>query len=198
MLSETRPPLLGRITFGALAVGAALALTACGPLPLLPPAFTDDGETVSPDPVDAETPTVPVETETPVETPSGATGPEDTDVFSIFVGDCLNEMEEDEEESISEVPKIDCSEPHDYEVYHVGDLDETGTYPGFDQVAEMSGELCRTEFEGFVGRSYAGSALELTPLFPTDAGWAQGDREVLCLVYDQAGQSTGTLEDSGI
>ncbi|WP_150243230.1 septum formation family protein [Nocardiopsis quinghaiensis] len=200
MLSETRRPLIGRVAPGALAVGAALALTACGPLPLLPPAFTDAGETVSPEPVDTGTPTEPVETEPvePVETePAEPVGPEDTDVFSFFVGDCVNEITAEGE--FSEAPKIDCSEPHDQEVYHSEDLRESGAYPGLDQVSAMADDVCHAAFEGFVGTAPEGSGLGFTPWFPTEEGWTgYDDREVLCLVFDPAGQTTGTLAGSAL
>ncbi|MFD6949193.1 hypothetical protein A6A08_05600 [Nocardiopsis sp. TSRI0078] len=197
MLSETRRPLLGRVMLGTLAAGATLAATACG-LPLLPPAFTDDGETLSPEPVDTASPTETTETTEPVETETTEpSGPEDTDVFSLFVGDCTNEVTD--EGAFSEAPKIDCSEPHDYEIYHSEDLQESGAYPGFDLVSSMAGDVCHAAFEGFVGTAPETSDLRSTPWFPTEEGWnVQGDREVLCLVYDPAGQTTGTLAGSGL
>jgi hypothetical protein len=195
MLSGKRRPLIGRVILGTLAAGATLAATACG-LPLLPPAFTNGGDPVEqPEPVNTEAPT---ETAEPVETePSEPAGPEDTDVFSFYVGDCVNEITAEGE--FSEAPKIDCSEPHDQEVYHSEDLQETGAYPGFDRVSEMAGEVCHAAFEGFVGTSYETSSLDFTPWFPTEQGWTElGDREVLCLVFDPAGQTTGTLAGSGL
>lgn len=194
-LSETRRSPLGRITFGALALGtAALTLTGCG-LPLLPPAFQNSDEAVSPEPVDIETPTDVVEPTEPEDTPEPV-GPEDTDVFAIYVGDCVNEHDEGE---FSEAPTISCSEPHDFEVYHAEDIQQTGLYPGSDEVTESATEICYDAFSGFVGTSYEDSVLDVTFWFPTEEGWNEGgDREVLCLIYDPAGQSTGTLEGSGI
>ncbi|WP_160050317.1 MULTISPECIES: septum formation family protein [unclassified Nocardiopsis] len=197
MLSDPRRPLLGRLSLGTLTIGAALALTACGPLPLLPPAFQnggDDAATVSPEPTDTGTPAEPVETGT-----TAPAGPEDTGVDAVYVGDCLNEMSTNADDSVSEVPKIECSEPHDYEIYHAGDLADSDTYPGEDSIAEMAGELCVGEFEAFVGLDYASSRLEVLPLYPTEEGWNElYDREVLCLLSDPAGQTTGSLAGSGI
>lgn len=197
-MSETRRSPLGRITFGALALGTAtLTLTGCG-LPLLPPAFQNTDETVSPEPVDTETPTDVVEPTEPEDTPEPA-GPEDTDVFAIYVGDCVNEFGEEGPSEFSEAPTISCSEPHDYEVYHAEDVQETGLYPGFDRISEIATEICYDEFADFVGTSYEESGLDFTSWFPTEDGWNEGaDREVLCLIYDPAGQATGTLEGSRI
>lgn len=194
MLSELRRSPYGRLVLGPLVVGAALSLTACSPEMLLPPALRPGAE-VAPSPETTETPAeTPVETpaETPVETPMD---PEDTDVFDIYLGDCLTEFGSDED-SISSVPKIDCAEPHVYEVYHVENINESGDYPGETSVSDSANELCEAAFEPFVGTGYYDSALYYTPLFPTADGWAAGDREVLCLIYDPAGDTTGTLAGS--
>jgi hypothetical protein len=189
-MSVTRRPRIGRVVLGILAVGASLSLTACGQLPLLPPALSG-GEEVAPEPVDVET-TPETETEPePVETE--AAGPEDTDVFAIALGDCLNEMSSNADDQVSEVPQIDCAEPHDYEVYHVEDIPESGAYPGETSVQESADSMCLEAFDGFVGMPYAESGIDYTPLYPTEEGWGMGDREVLCLAYDLSGQVTGSL-----
>lgn len=192
-MSATRRPLLGRITLGILAVGASLSLSACGQLPLLPPALTG-GDQVSPEPVDSGSPSQtpepepePVETETPA-------GPSDTGVFDVSLGDCLNEMETNPDEQISEVPIIDCAEPHDFEVYHVEDIAETDAYPGDDAVFDEADSICLDAFDAWVGTPYAESGIDYTQLYPVEEGWNLGDREVLCLAYDMAGQVEGTLE----
>ncbi|MFD6095896.1 septum formation family protein [Nocardiopsis flavescens] len=192
MLSELRRSPYGRLVLGPVVVGAALSLTACSPEMLLPPALRPGAE-VAPSPETVETPA-----ETPEETPAESPvpmDPEDTDVFDIFLGDCLTEFGEDEDE-ISSVPKIDCAEPHVYEVYHVENIDESGDYPGQDSVSTSSQELCEAEFENFVGVDYYSSALYILPLFPTAAGWDAGDREVLCLIYEPDTDTSGTLAGS--
>jgi hypothetical protein len=45
-----------------------------------------------------------------------------------------------------------------------------------------------------VGMSYDQSALEVTWLEPTEESWEAGDRELVCLITDPAGQTTGSLE----
>ena len=194
MLSELRRSPYGRLALGPLIAGAALSLTACSPEMLLPPALRP-GTEVAPSP---ETPVeTPDETsvETPVETPEAQADPEDTDVFDIYLGDCLTEFGSDED-SISSVPKIDCAEPHTYEVYHVENIDESGAYPGETAVTDTANEMCEASFEPFIGVGYYDSKLYFTSLFPTSVGWINGDREVLCLVYDPSGDATGTLEGS--
>ncbi|MFJ9558207.1 septum formation family protein [Nocardiopsis sp. NPDC101807] len=193
-MSATRRPLLGRITIGILAVGASLSLSACGQLPLLPPALTG-GTEVSPEPVEtSETPETPAPEPVESEEPAGAS---DTDVFNVGLGDCLNEMTQNTDDQISEVPIIDCAEPHDYEVYHVEDIAESGEYPGDTAVQEAADTICRDAFDAWVGMAWAESGIDYTPLYPVEEGWNLGDREVLCLAYDMAGQVEGTLEGAG-
>lgn len=50
------------------------------------------------------------------------------------------------------------------------------------------------EFESFVGMPYDQSALEVTWLEPTEESWEAGDRELVCMITDPAGQTTGSLE----
>ncbi len=197
MLSEARHPLLGRIALATVAAGAALSLSACG-LPLLPPALSGGGEepvptaeaTESEGPLETEElEPIEVETEEPL-------GPEDQDVAVLVVGDCLNEMEVGADDSVSTVPIVDCSEPHDLEVYHGDLLDSDLDYPGREGVVELVDEGCHAAFETFVGIPVAESVLDLQTLFPLEEGWEMGDREYLCLVGQTDGQTTGTLEDS--
>ncbi|MBE3002198.1 septum formation family protein [Nocardiopsis sp. HNM0947] len=201
MLSESRRSLPGRIVLGTLAAGAALSLSACGQLPLLPPALSGDSadESPSPEPTEEESPETEEPTEEPVETeePPEQVDPEDTDVFTLRVGDCLNEMESNPDETVSEVPKVDCEEPHDFEVYETTDLDGDSTFPGEEEVAGLADEACVDAFEGFVGVEWEESTLEYTTLFPTAEGWEDhNDREALCLVFDPAGQTEGTLDNA--
>ncbi|PRX92558.1 septum formation family protein [Allonocardiopsis opalescens] len=114
----------------------------------------------------------------------------DADVFSIAVGDCMNDTTGTE---VTEVPVVPCEEPHDNEVY-ASIMMEDGDYPGDEAVSTQADEGCTAEFETFIGVPYAESEIYLSTLTPTEQSWASGDREILCLAYDPAGQTTGTLE----
>jgi len=114
----------------------------------------------------------------------------DTDVFTIAVGDCLNDG--DVEGEVSTVKTIDCAEPHDSEAFASVIMDD-GDFPGDQAVADQAVADCTTQFTSFVGIDYNASALNFSYYYPTSASWEQGDREILCLVYDPAGQVTGTL-----
>ena len=116
------------------------------------------------------------------------------DVFSIRMGDCLNSTEGNgTEEELSSIPIVPCGEPHEDEVYSSFQL--TGTdYPGEDAILDQVESTCLPDFDAFVGLEYEQSTLDFWPMYPTTMSWDQGDREVICAVYDPAGKVTGTLE----
>lgn len=116
---------------------------------------------------------------------------EDQDVFSIKVGDCLNDGGATGE--VSTVPTIACSEPHDSEAF-ASILMDDGDFPGDQAVQDEAVAECTIEFETFVGVDYDSSELDFAYYFPTEESWANGDREILCLIVDPDGQSTGSLE----
>ncbi|WP_378148313.1 septum formation family protein [Cnuibacter sp. UC19_7] len=136
-------------------------------------------------------------------TPSATTSPSDggdtdetqVDVFSIQVGDCLNDTTSGTE--VSDVPLVNCSDPHDYEVYYDFDITGGSTYPGDDVVSQDAEDGCSAAYEAFVGIPYADSTLNYNYYTPTTQSWENADdRLVSCVIYDPAGKVTGTLEGS--
>lgn len=121
----------------------------------------------------------------------GSSGEEDASVFDIAVGDCLTD--EVTGDSVEEVPVVPCDQPHISEVYFSYTIEEE-TFPGSDGMDRLMEEQCLPAFESFVGVAYDMSALEVTTLEPTSESWEQGDRELLCLIVDPAGEVTGSLQ----
>lgn len=101
------------------------------------------------------------------------------DVFSIGVGTCFDD-ENLEEEEISSVPVRECNEPHDNEIYFAFDLPD-GEFPTTD---EHMYARCEAEFANFIGVKYDDSIYDYDIMSPTEYSWEEGDREVLCLVFD--------------
>jgi len=116
-----------------------------------------------------------------------------TDVFDLKVGNCLAPSEIEGE--VDSVVLVDCAEPHAREAYASLMFDE-GDYPGDEVVEDESLDRCTTEFATFVGMDYQESTLDLASIYPTSESWAGGDREILCLISDPAGDVTGTLENA--
>jgi len=110
---------------------------------------------------------------------SQAIGEDESGVFTLSVGDCLNDSAQ--QGDVSTVPVVDCAEPHDSEIY-ASVLIEGDEYPGVEAVIEFADESCYDEFEAFVGIPKDTSKYGYGTLYPTAESWAGGDREVLCRI----------------
>ncbi len=118
------------------------------------------------------------------------------DVFSIKVGDCLNDA--DISGTTTTTPIVPCSTPHDSEAYK-SIIMADGDYPGDDAVKQQSEDGCKAAFATFIGVAYDDSTLDVSYYFPTEDSWSGGDREIMCTVGDTDAdgnpkQSTGTLK----
>lgn len=118
-----------------------------------------------------------------------------TDVFTIKVGDCLNDGAATGE--VSEVKVIDCASEHDSEAYKSITMTD-GDFPGETAVDDQAVSECTSAFTSFIGMDYETSTLDFSYYYPTADSWKQGDREILCLVVDPNGKSSGTLEGAAI
>ncbi len=120
-----------------------------------------------------------------------------TSVFEMKVGDCFDDPGG---EAVLDVETISCDEPHDFEVFFIGDLQYEGTYPGDSEVSDMAGNLCLPHFTQYVGSDFQTSTLNISTLYPSYESWTQlDDREVVCALNDLYGQKlTGSARDSGL
>ena len=110
----------------------------------------------------------------------------EVDIFSIRVGDCFQDWENalsGDLTELSDLPAVPCSEPHDNEVYHLFDL-STDDFPGDQSLEALAIESCHDPFEAYVGLDYASSRLDYGWVIPTDASWSDGDREIVCFLFD--------------
>lgn len=116
---------------------------------------------------------------------------EQTDAFALKVGDCLDDATATGE--VQTVPTVPCDGPHDSEIYSAHLLGQSA-YPGEETVIGKAEVLCLPAFEEFVGEPYLDSRFDFSYYYPTEESWANGDREVLCVIYDPEGPVTGSLE----
>ncbi|RFA12454.1 hypothetical protein B7R22_15105 [Subtercola boreus] len=113
-----------------------------------------------------------------------------SDVFSLEVGDCLNKAASD---TVGEVPTVDCSAPHEFEVFAEYTLADS-TY---DEAAigQKADDECTSRFADFIGVAYDDSSLIEISYKPTEKSWAIGDRLITCTVGEDGGVKTvGTLK----
>ena len=125
-------------------------------------------------------------------------GGADNNVFDLNVGDCFIDSEMEAVlggEEVTEVPLVDCAEPHDSEFFVAHQMPE-GEFPGVEAISAEASELCEGQaFTDFVGVPWEDSVLLAFPLTPTEASWNQiDDREIICYVYHPDEMVTGTLE----
>lgn len=111
-------------------------------------------------------------------------------VHDLAVGDCFQDPE-DGTTLIVDVDTVDCSEPHDNEVFHIYEIDTLGTEDSYF-------EDCVAQFTSYVGSDYATSEIFVSSISPTAEGFAEGDNEVICIAFlEPPNRLTGTVKDSG-
>jgi hypothetical protein len=103
-------------------------------------------------------------------------------VTDLQVGDCFNNSASTE---VSQVDAVPCAEPHQYELFHVFRLGGTA-YPTTSDLDSQSAAACTPAFAAYVGHDYETSTLYISTLYPTSDGWSHGDREVQCVVHNDA------------
>ena len=141
--------------------------------------------------VEEPTPTAdPTPTVEPSAAPSATAAPsvdpgvaEETSAFDLEGGDCFS-VESDE---LTFVTVVECAEPHEYEVFARFDhpAEAAAAYPGSAELLAEADALCEPLFETYVGHDYQTSVWYITSLTPSDQTWADGDREIACLVNQQ-------------
>jgi hypothetical protein len=125
---------------------------------------------------------------------------EDADVFSIKVGDCLNDA--DVQGETTTTPIVPCSKEHDSEAFQHFILDD-GDYPGDDAIEQAGESDCGGQaFTDFIGVASDSSVIGYSYYYPTKDSWGNGDREIMCTVYqmDESGnpvKTTGSLKGIG-
>ena len=121
-------------------------------------------------------------------------GLDEKDVFSLKVGSCFNEpknpeVDEEQNDLISDVPMRECNKPHDNEVFHVFNLPDGPTVPSADTLDEAVYAECDKAYKTFVGIPYDDSTYNMTYLSPSNETWTQkNDREVVCYAYNEDGK----------
>src|SRR5664279_2274516 len=90
-------------------------------------------------------------------TPTAANA--NADVFSIKVGDCLNDGTASG--TVTTAPIVPCTKPHDSEAYK-SILMKDGAFPGEDAVKTQADQGCADAFPDFVGIAYDTSNLSIS------------------------------------
>ena len=109
---------------------------------------------------------------------------------NLSPGDCIESVAEDELRF--SVPVVPCTEPHRSEVTAIETL-SGDTYPGDEAVDEMSGNLCTDAAAAYAPTAMEAGELDVFYFPPNRTGWNRGDKTVICLVDDPAGDRTSSV-----
>jgi hypothetical protein len=122
--------------------------------------------------------------------------------FGLSIGDCVLEstFTDRDDDGGSAGPLVaptvvPCTDAHAGEVYAIARIlgDEAPDAVVFRQ---QTRELCEgPAFEAFVGLPYLESTLYYSVLYPSDATWAVGADEMVCILTE-GGSTTGSLRDA--
>jgi serine/threonine protein kinase len=107
------------------------------------------------------------------------------------VGHCLVQVN-----GLDELMPVDCGEPHDFQRFVVGELDDVETGSTVEQLALATDRACRAGFEAFVGVDPTESSLRIAATRPSETSWADGDRRFQCLLASPDGLLVGDAGDS--
>ncbi|MEQ8841684.1 MAG: septum formation family protein [Acidimicrobiales bacterium] len=94
-------------------------------------------------------------------------------VFSLEVGDCFGAITDTQ---FSDVSIVECSEPHEHEVFAVWNVAGDTLPSQQDMTQGCIGE----RFEDAIGIPYDDSELFAAAITPSAEGFDNGDREVIC------------------
>lgn len=123
----------------------------------------------------------------------------DLDVMTMQAGDCFDDPDSD---VVYDVQAIPCSQPHDNEVFALGDVTSVfpNAFPGLTALDDYAyGQCIGSAFQSYVGVEYASSALGVFTLTPTEESWSDGDRGFICALYRlDLAKLTDTARSSGI
>jgi len=110
-------------------------------------------------------------------------------------GDCFLEPE-GQPTQFATFDAVPCTEAHDYEVYELAEVPGE-RYPGEEVVAEAARTACLDAYEPFVGAPFEGSAYSVLPITPTRETWEEdGDREIICALFEEGVEPTGSQRDA--
>ena len=120
----------------------------------------------------------------------------DPSVYAADVGDCLREYTDISIKN--EVEKVNCRDPHLYEVFFVGAYEgNERQFPGDARLERYADRLCEREFEDYVGLEYEESIYQMLYVPPDREAWDNGVRDVACLIADpDAEDLIGSARDS--
>lgn len=130
---------------------------------------------------------------TPTRSPNGTiTAKGKLDSSALQVGDCVK-LPITEGGSITLLDVVPCGDLHNAQVVNIVDLG-AGSYPGDDQVSQLSRDACQAKVTEFVkANAEIRPGLRVFTLFSSETMWKQGEHRSQCLVADVTTDFTGDV-----
>lgn len=98
----------------------------------------------------------------------------------LRVGDCFD-VPTSASNEVSDVQHQPCTDPHDGEVFFVGDYPTQATHPSLEDFRGFATTNCVPAFESYIGRDYeTDTEFDFGAFYPTSESWSSGDHEVTC------------------
>ena len=113
---------------------------------------------------------------------------DDVSVHRLEVGDCVDLAGiSGPSDVVDRLPRRDCDEPHDAEVFLIDDVAvDSDEYPGDTSLtAEIEEQCTGRAFEDYTGGTFADSSLDYFFLYPTEESWDAGDRGFVCMAVER-------------
>jgi hypothetical protein len=107
----------------------------------------------------------------------------------LAVGDCFDEPTASAE-TVEDVQHQPCTEAHDNEVMVVTEhpAEKGAAYPSDADIESFVDEKCVAAYQSYSGRDPSTeSEIGLAWYVPTDEGWKDGTRKVICYLYRNDG-----------
>ena len=112
---------------------------------------------------------------------------------NIKVGACFTDTAGD---TVSTIKTVNCSKPHDSEVFLNQVITDVSTYPSDSDWDGLAQQYCLPAFASYVGTDYNNSTLNIGYYYPDSTGWGQGDKTLTCYATDPNGGLTATIKGS--
>jgi hypothetical protein len=135
-------------------------------------------------------------TTTVATTTTGAGGVTPVSVFELQPGMCVNNPELSSG-LVTDLSAVACELPHTHEVYFKVTYNPPDGAFDAQRVASFADEQCAQAFTTYVGVPYDRSKYYFLHLAPSAESWKeQGDRDVVCLLFQQGATLTGSAKGS--
>ena len=117
--------------------------------------------------------------------------------LTLQAGDCITAGGALAGEFVQVLNLSSCWIGHDAEIFAVGFADDPA-WPGDESLFFDGDAFCLSEFAAYVGVPYEESIFYYDFFMPTEESWAAGDREVICVIFDEVDALYMPVQGSGM